>query len=158
MKMSVQLPEDEEYAMAVRDFKKFFKRRGRFMSDVLWCRCLKKTRYAISGKVDTVYWAVFLGVRATFMDTAYVDSMDTPYWEVIKRRDNLGTTKRRPKEAEMTRTIKVIENALDAVIQIILLENVQNHRETRTKEHSSEVLGAIAMKKMMRRSKTRRFS
>ncbi|GKC91264.1 retrotransposon protein, putative, ty3-gypsy subclass [Tanacetum coccineum] len=62
--------------------------------------CLKKTRYAVSGKVDTAYWAGFLGVRATFksvsdiipnlldllylrivicMDTAYVDSMDTPY-------------------------------------------------------------------------------
>ncbi|GKD41699.1 hypothetical protein Tco_1261906 [Tanacetum coccineum] len=56
--------EDEEYAMAVRDFKKFFKRRG---SD------------------------------------------------------------------------------LDAEIQIILLENVQSHRETRTKEHLLEVLGTIAV-------------
>ncbi|GKB49285.1 UBN2 domain-containing protein [Tanacetum coccineum] len=68
--------EDEEYAMAVRDFKKFFKRR-------------------------------------------------------------------------------VIENALDAATRIILLENVQNHRKTRTKEHLSEVLGAIAVKMMMRRSKTK---
>ncbi|GJR48410.1 hypothetical protein Tco_1316513 [Tanacetum coccineum] len=63
-------------------------------------QCLKKTRYAVSGKVDTAYWAGFLGVRATFksisdiipnlldllylrivifMDTAYVDNMDTPY-------------------------------------------------------------------------------
>ncbi|GJV32580.1 retrovirus-related pol polyprotein from transposon TNT 1-94 [Tanacetum coccineum] len=50
--------EDEEYAMAVRDFKKFFKRRG---------------------------------------------------------------------------------SALDAEIRIILLENVQNHRKTRTKEHSSKI-------------------
>ncbi|GKA77858.1 hypothetical protein Tco_0784395, partial [Tanacetum coccineum] len=40
-------------------------------------------------------------------------------------------------------------------IQIILLENVQSHRETRTKEHLLEVLGAIAVKKMMKRSKTR---
>ncbi|GKE47748.1 hypothetical protein Tco_1479006, partial [Tanacetum coccineum] len=62
--------EDEEYAMAVRDFKKFFKRRG---------------------------------------------------------------------------------NALDAVIQIVLLENVRNHRRKRTKEHSSEDLGVIAVKKMMKR-------
>ncbi|GKA80815.1 hypothetical protein Tco_0787507, partial [Tanacetum coccineum] len=92
--------EDEEYAMAVRDFKKFFKRRGRF-------------------------------VRQPLND------------------------KRRSKEAEMTRTAKVIENALDAVIQIILLENVQNHQKTRTKEHSSEVLGAIAVKKMMKRLKTK---
>ncbi|GKF95967.1 hypothetical protein Tco_0288702, partial [Tanacetum coccineum] len=50
------------------------------------------------------------------------------------------------------------ENVLDAVIQIILLENVQNHRKTRTKEHSSKVLRVIAVKKMMRRSKTRRVS
>nr|GEV11255.1 transposase, Ptta/En/Spm, transposase, Tnp1/En/Spm-like protein [Tanacetum cinerariifolium] len=87
---------DEEYAMAVRDFKKFFKRIGRFVRQPL-------------------------------------------------------TTKRRSKEAEMTRTAKVIENVLDVVIQIILLENVQNYRKTRTKEHSSEVLGVIAVKKMMRR-------
>ncbi|GJX35831.1 hypothetical protein Tco_0247388, partial [Tanacetum coccineum] len=37
------------------------------------------------------------------------------------------------------RTAKVIENVLDAVIQIILLENVQNHRKTRTKELLSEI-------------------
>nr|GEX65854.1 hypothetical protein [Tanacetum cinerariifolium] len=54
------------------------------------------------------------------------------------------------KEVVMTRTVKVIENALDAVAQIILLENVQNHQKTRTKELLSEVLRVIAMKKMMR--------
>nr|GEX20319.1 putative reverse transcriptase domain-containing protein [Tanacetum cinerariifolium] len=67
-------------------------------------------------------------------------------------------TKRRSKEAEMTRTEKVTENVLDTVIQIILLENVQNHRKTRTKEHSLEILGVIAVKKMMRRPKMRRVS
>nr|GEV58534.1 hypothetical protein [Tanacetum cinerariifolium] len=37
--------------------------------------------------------------------------------------------------------------------------NVQNHRKIRTKEHFSEVLGAIAVKKMMRRvSSTMSFS
>ncbi|GKF77884.1 hypothetical protein Tco_0230354, partial [Tanacetum coccineum] len=77
--------EDEEYAMAVRDFKKFFKRRGRFV--------------------------------------------------------------RQP--------VKMIENVLDAATRIILLENVQNHRKIRTKELLSEDLGAIAVKKMMRRSKTK---
>ncbi|GJT19105.1 hypothetical protein Tco_0877811 [Tanacetum coccineum] len=41
----------------------------------------------------------------------------------------------------------------DAAIRIILLENVQNHRKIRTKELFSEALGAIAVKKMMRRSK-----
>ncbi|GJY21297.1 retrovirus-related pol polyprotein from transposon TNT 1-94 [Tanacetum coccineum] len=65
------------------------------------------------------------------------------------------TTKRPFKEAEMTKTAKVKGSALDAEIQIILLENVQSHRETRTKEHSLEALGAIAVKKMMKRSKTR---
>ncbi|GJW76869.1 hypothetical protein Tco_0138551 [Tanacetum coccineum] len=49
------------------------------------------------------------------------------------------------------------ENALDAVIQIIFLENVQKHRKTRTKELLSEVLRVIAVKKMMRRSKTKRI-
>ncbi|GJX08193.1 hypothetical protein Tco_0196125 [Tanacetum coccineum] len=95
--------DDEEYAMAVRDFKKFFKRRGRF---------------------------------------------------VRQPRNN----KRRSKEAVMTRTVKVIKNALDAAIQIILLENVQNHRKIRTKELLSEALGAIAVKKMMRRSKMKRVN
>ncbi|GKD11844.1 hypothetical protein Tco_1196251 [Tanacetum coccineum] len=45
------------------------------------------------------------------------------------------------------------ENALDAATRIILLGNVQSHQETRTKEYLLEVLGAIAVKKMMRRSK-----
>ncbi|GJZ72740.1 retrovirus-related pol polyprotein from transposon TNT 1-94 [Tanacetum coccineum] len=49
------------------------------------------------------------------------------------------------------------KNALDAAIQIILLENIQNHQKTRTKEHSSEVLRAIAVKKMMRRTKEIKF-
>nr|GEX45079.1 hypothetical protein [Tanacetum cinerariifolium] len=43
------------------------------------------------------------------------------------------------------------ENALDAASQIILLENVQNHQKTRTKEFLLEALGVIAAKKMMRR-------
>nr|GEX03945.1 alpha/beta hydrolases superfamily protein [Tanacetum cinerariifolium] len=88
---STSRSKDEEYTMAVRDFKKFFKRRGRFVRQPQ----NKKIRF---------------------------------------------------KEAEMTRTEKVIENVLDAVIQIILLENVQNHRNTRTKEHLSEVLGVSGEK------------
>nr|GEU66711.1 retrotransposon protein [Tanacetum cinerariifolium] len=86
--------EDEEYTMAVRDFKKFFKRRGRFVRQ--------------------------------------------------PRND-----KKHSKEAVMTRTVKVIENALDLAI-FILLENVQNYQKTRPKELLSEVLGAIVVKKMMR--------
>ncbi|GKG33109.1 hypothetical protein Tco_0430619, partial [Tanacetum coccineum] len=89
--------EDEEYPMAVRDFKNFFKRRDRF----------------------------------------------------VRQPRN---EKRRSKEAVMTRMVKVIENALDAATRIILLENVQNHRKTRTKEHLLEVLRAIAMKMMIDRS------
>nr|GEY55844.1 transposase, Ptta/En/Spm, transposase, Tnp1/En/Spm-like protein [Tanacetum cinerariifolium] len=88
--------EDEEYALEVRDFKKFFKRRGRFVRQ--------------------------------------------------PRND-----KRHSKEAVMTRTVIVIENALDAATRIILLKNVQNHRKIRTKEYLSEVLGAIAVKKTMRK-------
>ncbi|GJS92523.1 hypothetical protein Tco_0799491 [Tanacetum coccineum] len=49
------------------------------------------------------------------------------------------------------RRVKVIENALDAATRIILLENVQNHRKTRTKDLLSEALGAITVKKIMRR-------
>nr|GEY03046.1 retrovirus-related Pol polyprotein from transposon TNT 1-94 [Tanacetum cinerariifolium] len=100
---SISGSEDEEYLMAVRDFKKFFKRRGRF----------------------------------------------------VRQPRNKNS---RSKEAEMTRTVKVIENVLDAAIQIILLENFQNHQKTRTKEHSLEVLGAIAVKKMMKKSKTKHVS
>ncbi|GKG57774.1 hypothetical protein Tco_0587372, partial [Tanacetum coccineum] len=57
--------------------------------------------------------------------------------------------------AEMTKTTRVKGSVLDAKIQIILSENAQSHRETRTKEHSLEVLRAIAVKKMMKRSKTK---
>ncbi|GJS53382.1 retrovirus-related pol polyprotein from transposon TNT 1-94 [Tanacetum coccineum] len=92
--------EDEEDAMAVRDFKKFFKRRGRFVRQP---RNDKKT--------------------------------------FQRSRDD--------KDGKSDRGV------LDAVIQIILLENVQNHRKTRTKEHSSEVLGVIGVKKMMKRLKTK---
>nr|GEU89886.1 histidine kinase 3 [Tanacetum cinerariifolium] len=88
--------EDEEYAMAVRDFKKFFKKRGRFVRQP---RNEKKT--------------------------------------FQKNRDDKNG--------------KVIENALDVATRIISLENVQNHRKTRTKELLSEALGAISVKKMMRR-------
>ncbi|GJW08246.1 hypothetical protein Tco_1570669, partial [Tanacetum coccineum] len=94
---------DKEYAMAVRDFKKFFKRRGRFMRQ--------------------------------------------------------PRNEKRPfKEAETTKTTTMKENALDAKIQIILLENVRNHQKIRTKEHSSEVLGVVAVRKMMKRLKTKLVS
>nr|GEV05232.1 transposase, Ptta/En/Spm, transposase, Tnp1/En/Spm-like protein [Tanacetum cinerariifolium] len=95
--------EDEEYAMAVRDFKKFFKRRERFMRQPQNDKkAFQRSRDEKNGKGD--------------------------------------------------------RKCLNAAILIILLENVQNHRETITKEHSSKVLGVIAVKKMMRRSKMRRVS
>ncbi|GKF06033.1 hypothetical protein Tco_0036701 [Tanacetum coccineum] len=81
--------EDEEYAMAVRDFKKFFKRRVRFMRQPQNDKkTFQRSRDDKNGKSD--------------------------------------------------------ENVLDVVIQIILVDNVQNHLKTITKEHSSEVLGVIA--------------
>nr|GEW41727.1 retrovirus-related Pol polyprotein from transposon TNT 1-94 [Tanacetum cinerariifolium] len=83
--------EDEEYAMAVRDFKKFFKSRGRFV---------RQPR----------------NDKKTFQRSQY---------------DKNGKSDR---------------NALEAAIQIILLENVQNHQKTRTKENSLEVLGVIVKK------------
>nr|GEV95754.1 retrovirus-related Pol polyprotein from transposon TNT 1-94 [Tanacetum cinerariifolium] len=43
----------------------------------------------------------------------------------------------------------MIENALDAAIQSILLENVQNHQKTSTKELLLDVLEVIATKKKM---------
>nr|GEU61157.1 transposase, Ptta/En/Spm, transposase, Tnp1/En/Spm-like protein [Tanacetum cinerariifolium] len=95
--------EDEEYVMAIKDFKKFFKRRGRFVRQPQ-------------------------NEKKTFQ----------------RSRDEI--------------TVKVIENALDAATRIILLENVQNHQKTRTKELLSEALGVIAVKKMMRRSKRKRVS
>nr|GEU32964.1 transposase, Ptta/En/Spm, transposase, Tnp1/En/Spm-like protein [Tanacetum cinerariifolium] len=42
-------------------------------------------------------------------------------------------------------------NSLDVATLIILLENVLNHRKTRTKELLSKALRVIAVKKMMRR-------
>ncbi|GKF98466.1 hypothetical protein Tco_0297249 [Tanacetum coccineum] len=89
--------EDEEYAMAVRDFKKFFKRRGRF-------------------------------VRQPRNDKKKFQR---------SRNDKNGKSDRK-------------------CLRIILSENVQNHRKTRTKEHLSEVLKVIAVKKMMRKSITKR--
>ncbi|GJU66215.1 hypothetical protein Tco_1252474, partial [Tanacetum coccineum] len=81
----------------------------------------KKTRYAYLAS-RYAYWAGFLGVHATFksigdiipnlldllylrivifMDTTYVDSMDTPYWELVKRAKSTetskGTSKSQPK-------------------------------------------------------------
>ncbi|GKG22938.1 hypothetical protein Tco_0388241, partial [Tanacetum coccineum] len=50
---------------------------------------------------------------------------------------------------------KFFKRRVDVEIRIILSENVRNHRDTRTKKLSSEVLGAIAVMKMMKRLKTK---
>nr|GEU29778.1 hypothetical protein [Tanacetum cinerariifolium] len=94
---------DEEYDMAVRDFKKLFKKRGRF----------------------------------------------------VRQPQNDKKTFQRSHDDKNS---KVIENALDMATRIISLENVQNHRKTRTKKLLSETLGVIAVKKMMRRFKATRNS
>nr|GEV65839.1 transposase, Ptta/En/Spm, transposase, Tnp1/En/Spm-like protein [Tanacetum cinerariifolium] len=93
--------EDKEYAMAVRDFKKFFKRGGRFVRQP---RNDKKT---------------------------FQRSRDDKNGKGDRKCFRCGD-------------------------QIILLENVQNHQKTRTKALLLEVLGVIAVKKMMRMSKTKR--
>nr|GEY29008.1 transposase, Ptta/En/Spm, transposase, Tnp1/En/Spm-like protein [Tanacetum cinerariifolium] len=71
--------EDEEYAMVVRDFKKFFKRTGRFV---------RQPR----------------NDKETFQ----------------RSRDDKNNKSNR--------------NSLDVATRIVLMENVQNHRKTRTKE------------------------
>nr|GEU35386.1 hypothetical protein [Tanacetum cinerariifolium] len=49
-------------------------------------------------------------------------------------------------------------SSLDVETQIILLGNVQNHQRTGTKENSSEVLGVVAVKKIMKRLESKRVS
>ncbi|GJY59305.1 hypothetical protein Tco_0459197 [Tanacetum coccineum] len=63
--------------------------------------------------------------------------------------DLLGNHKKKRSHSGkgMIRKERVIGNALDTMILIISLANVQSINETRTKRHSSEVLGAIAKMK-----------
>nr|GEW72339.1 retrovirus-related Pol polyprotein from transposon TNT 1-94 [Tanacetum cinerariifolium] len=75
-----------------------------------------------------------------------------------KRQDPKSIRRRHSKEAKTTRIEKVIGNVLDAETRIILSKNVQTHQETRPKKHSSKVLGAIEVRKMMKRRKTKRVS
>ncbi|GKA94712.1 hypothetical protein Tco_0816750, partial [Tanacetum coccineum] len=88
--------EDEEYAMAVKEFKKIFKRRGRFAR-------------RLRGKHS--------------------------------------------KEVEMMVMIKVKENVLNVVTQIISLENVQSRQRTSIKEHSLEEYRATMEKMRWKRLK-----
>ncbi|GKD30942.1 hypothetical protein Tco_1241720 [Tanacetum coccineum] len=97
---STSKSEDEEYAMAVRDFEKFFKRRGRFVRQP---RNDKKT---------------------------FQRSRDNKNGKNDRKRFRCGDPNH-------------------------LIGECPNHRKTRTKEHSSEVLRVIAVKKMMKRLKTK---
>ncbi|GKA60442.1 hypothetical protein Tco_0759849 [Tanacetum coccineum] len=95
---------------------------------------------------------------------AFEESKDLSHYLLIeliwnlKIRETTSDDKKGVQRSRDARTVKVIENALDVATQIILLENVQNHRKIRTKELLSEALGAIAVKKMMKRSKMKRVS
>ncbi|GJT92651.1 hypothetical protein Tco_1081496 [Tanacetum coccineum] len=60
--------------------------------------------------------------------------------------------------AMAVRDFKKFFKRRDAETQIILSENVRNHRETRTKKPSSEVLEVITVRNMMKRLKTKRVS
>ncbi|GKC59298.1 zf-CCHC domain-containing protein [Tanacetum coccineum] len=54
---STSISEDEEYAMAVRDFKKFFKRRGRFVRQPRNDKkMLQRSRDDKNGKSDRKYF------------------------------------------------------------------------------------------------------
>ncbi|GJZ23795.1 ribonuclease TUDOR 1-like protein [Tanacetum coccineum] len=77
---------------------------------------------------------------AMAVETSRSSSKEEEDWS-----DNHRMIKRRSKESEMTRMTKMIGHVLDAVIQIILLENVQIYRKIRIKEYSSEVLGVIVV-------------
>nr|GEY45671.1 retrotransposon protein [Tanacetum cinerariifolium] len=67
--------------------------------------------------------------------------------------EECSTSESKDEEYAMAvRDFKKFFKRRDAATRIILLENVQNHQKTRTKEVLSEVLEVIAVKKMMRRT------
>nr|GEU66508.1 DUF4219 domain-containing protein/UBN2 domain-containing protein [Tanacetum cinerariifolium] len=73
--------------------------------------------------------------------------------------EECSTSGSEDEEYAMTvRNFKKFFKRKDVATRIILLENVQNHVKTRTKELLLEALEAISVKKMMRRSKMKRVS
>ncbi|GJU31303.1 hypothetical protein Tco_1174892 [Tanacetum coccineum] len=104
---------------------------------------IKKDSKIVKAKVERKYLALKAKKESSDEECSSFESKDEEYDMAV--RDFKKLFKRR-------------ENALDAVTRIILLENVQNHRKTRTKENLSEVLGVISVKKMMRKSITKRVS
>ncbi|GJW69645.1 hypothetical protein Tco_0126562 [Tanacetum coccineum] len=67
--------------------------------------------------------------------------------------DNHEAIEKHSKEVEMMVMIKVKENVLDVVTQIISLENVQSRQRTPIKEHSLEEYGATMEKMRWKRLK-----
>nr|GEV22261.1 Ty3/gypsy retrotransposon protein [Tanacetum cinerariifolium] len=100
--------EPEEYAMAVREFRKFFKRRGRFVRQPQFFK--RRGRLVRQPHND----------QKTFQRS---------------RDDKNGKSDRKCFRFDDPNH---------------LMENVQNHQKTRTKELLSEVLGVITATKMMR--------
>ncbi|GJR16673.1 hypothetical protein Tco_0965200 [Tanacetum coccineum] len=67
--------------------------------------------------------------------------------------DNHEAIEKHSKEVEMMVMIKVKENVLDVVTQIISLENVQSRQRTPIKKHSLEEYGATMENMMSKRLK-----
>nr|GEX78087.1 copia protein [Tanacetum cinerariifolium] len=163
---SISKNEDEEYAMEIREFKKFFKRRENALDAVTRIILLENVQNHQKTRTKELLSEVLEVIAAkneySEEECSTSKSEDVEYGMAVrdfkkffKRR---GRFVRKPRNDKKTfqrsrddKNEKIIENVLHAVIQIILLENVQNHRKTRTKVHSLEVLGVIAVKKMMRR-------
>ncbi|GJZ37005.1 hypothetical protein Tco_0583196 [Tanacetum coccineum] len=74
--------EDEEYAMAVKDFKKFFKRRGRFGDHGVIARKMKKKRQ----RMKNVLWLKHLmrQKESSDEDSSTSDSEDEEYAMAVK--------------------------------------------------------------------------
>nr|GEW98299.1 zf-CCHC domain-containing protein/UBN2 domain-containing protein [Tanacetum cinerariifolium] len=118
--------------MAVRDFKKFFKRRGRFVRQpqndkktFQRSRDDKNELTKVKAKVERESLALKDKKESSDEECFTFRNEDEQYTMAVrdfkkffKRRGRFvrqpGMTKRHSKEAAMTRTVKVIENALDA--------------------------------------------
>ncbi|GJW30721.1 hypothetical protein Tco_0047596 [Tanacetum coccineum] len=79
--------------------------------------------------------------------------------KIVKTKgERKSLTLKAKKESNNKESLTYGRSALDTETRIILSENVRNHRRIRTKGLLSEVLGAIAVRKMMKRLKTKRVS
>nr|GEX76322.1 UBN2 domain-containing protein [Tanacetum cinerariifolium] len=127
--------EDEEYAMAVRDFKKFFKRRGR----------IKDSEMVKGKREQSKSLALKAKKESSDEERSTSDSEDEEYAMAV--RDFKKFFKRRG---------RIGKNVLDAEIRIISSENVQRHQAKKIIELSLEVLGVIAGKMRKKELKTKR--